>query len=274
MSEDGDRYYIRSLARGMAVLRVLSDRGAPTSLSEIAVQASIPLPTAFRVVRTLVGAGFLEAFEDGTYGLGVGAVRLGLAAMANMDLVRVAEPHLRRLAAGTSETVNLGILNDVEVLYLVRIRNADLVTADIHVGTSLPAAASSMGKVLLASLSTDAVGGRLDRIDYEYAQGPNALRTAREFQQQLNDVRARGWASQDEELAYGLRSVSAPVRDHHGATSAAVNIAVSAGRWPLNRMVDVLLPALRETCDEISFALGMPRESRVGSPPGGDRESD
>ena len=255
-SPDRDAYVIRSLARGMAVLRVMTDCGTALPLTEIASRTQLPMPTAFRVVRTLVADGFLEETDSGSYGLGVASLRLGFAALGGMDLIRVAEPALRRLARNTNETVNLGILDDVETLYLQRIRNTDLVTADIRVGSSLPAAAASMGKLLLAFLPDDILADRLTRLDYSYAQGPNAIRNADEFRREIESVRTQQWASQDEELAYGLRSIAAPVRDHSGSVIAAVNIAVPAGRWPLDELIGQLLPVLIKTCQEISAALG------------------
>ena len=67
-----------------------------------------------------------------------------------MDLVEVATPRLQRLAAATGETVNLAVLTGDRVLYLVRLRNSDLVTANIQVGSTLPAVHTSIGKLLLA----------------------------------------------------------------------------------------------------------------------------
>ena len=263
-SEDRDAYVVRALARGMAVLRVMSDGGAPLPLTEIATRTELALPTAYRIVRTLVADGFLVETESGAYGLGVAALRLGFAAMGGMDLNRVAEPALRKLARNTNETVNLGILDDVQTLYLQRIRNTDLVTADVRVGSFLPAAASSMGKLLLAYLPDPVVEDRLSRLDYAYPQGPNAIRSVKAFRREIDVIRGRGWASQDEELAYGLRSIATPICDHTGAVVAAANIAVPAGRWPMTKLIGQLLPQLLATSREISVSLGM---TAVSYPP-------
>lgn len=262
-SDERDAYTVRALARGTAVLRVFAESAGPLPLTEIASRTGLPLPTAFRIARTLVADGFLAETASGEYRLGVASMRVGLAALRGMDLIRVAEPELRKLARGTNETVNLGILDDVQTLYLLRIRNADLVTADIRVGSSLPAAASSMGKLLLAHLPEESLAGRLVRLDFSYAQGPNAIRGMEAFRSEIDLIRQKGWASQDEELAYGLRSIAAPVRDHNGTVIAAVNIAVPAQRWPMDELIGQLLHVLTQTCAEISTELGMPSELRA-----------
>lgn len=274
MAPELDGYVIRSLSRGLQVLRMLTDRAAPVALTEICADTKLPMPTGFRIVRTLVSEGFLRDL-NGRYVLGPSSLRLGLAAMTGMELLRHAEPPLRRLARSTNETVNLGILDDVDVVYLQRVRNADLVTADIRVGSTLPACAASMGKLLLGSLPDDVLDERLPRLDYSYAQGPNAVRDAIQMRRELELVRQRGWASQDEELAYGLRSVAAPIRNHSGDVVAAVNIAVPAGRWSMAELVEQLLPKLAATCAEISDASGpsddLPTPTATASPAGATR---
>ena len=181
---------------------------------------------------------------------------LGFAALRSLDLVQLAEGPLRRLAEKTGQTVNLGTLSEDRVTYLIRLRNNDLVTANIQVGSRLPAVSTSIGKMLLSDLDDEALERRLSDASFRAAQGPNAIATLAGLRPALAKIRKQGWAAQDEELAHGLRSVAAPVRDASGRLVAAANVAVPAMEFPSARLVDELLPPLREACGEISRLLG------------------
>ena len=86
--------------------------------------------------------------------------------------------------------------------------------------------------------------------------GPNAECSLDELRPGLAAIRARGWATQDEELAYGLRSVTAPVRGENAAVVAGANLAVQSRDWPAARITRELRPMVLETCADISRLLG------------------
>ncbi len=86
--------------------------------------------------------------------------------------------------------------------------------------------------------------------------GPNAKTSLDELRPELERIRAQGWAMQDEELAYGFRSVAAPVRGESGAVLAGANLALQSRDWPVQRIVRELAPRLLQTCAEISRLLG------------------
>lgn len=259
MGEPPD-YRIKALARGLEVLRCWDGSRGELHLTDIAEKACLPLPTTLRIVRTLVASAFLEPTEDGGYRPGLAALRLGFAALDGMDIVRVAERPLHELAERTMETINLGVLDDVDIRYLLRIRNADLVTADIRVGSRLPASCTSMGKMLLAHLPDDQLAELLQRLDLNAGRGPNAAHGRSSLVAELGPIRTWGWSSQDEELAYGLRSVAVPIRDRSGAVVAAVNMAVPATRWSMDELTSKFLPELTATAVLISEGLGFSAE--------------
>ncbi len=249
-------YQVEALAKGLRLLGLFSEQRVAMKLTDMAAETGVPLPTAFRIAATLVAEGFLEQLPDGSYRPAPKVLTLGFSALRGLDLVQLAEGPLRRLADTTGLTVNLGTLSEDKVLYLIRLRNGDLVTANIQVGSRLPAAYTSMGKLLLAELDDADLAARLTEQSFAGRAGPNAAHSLDELRPMLAVIRAQGWAVQDEELAYGLRSVAAPVRDSSGRTVAAVNVAVPAREYPAARMVGELRPRLQATCDEISRLLG------------------
>ena len=224
------------------MLSVFSEQRPTWRITDIAAEVSLPLPTAYRIVMTLTAEGYLDHLPSGEYRPGVRVLTLGTAALRSLDLVELATPKLQELANATKETVNLAVLTGDQVLYLVRLRNSDLVTANIRVGSLLPAVHTSIGKLLLAFLDEDELARCITSESFDGTTGPNAKRSLDELRPELAAIRAQGWATQDEELAYGLRSVAAPVRGENGAVVAGANLAVQSRDWPAARITRELRP--------------------------------
>lgn len=248
---------VEALARGLSVLSLFSEAEPCLRLNDIAQRAGLPLATVHRLVSTLEGEGYLERLPDQRLRPAPAVLTLGFAALQGQDLLQASAVALRHLAEVTGQTVNLGVLNGESVLYLVRLRSTDLVTANIQVGSRIPAVHSSMGKVLLAALPDRDLRRRVSSASLAAGRGPNAVRTLPQLRAQLATIRGQGWGCQDEELASGLRSVAAPVRQGTADTVvAAVNVAAQATVWPLETMQEKFLPALLEAAARVSRGLG------------------
>ncbi|MGH3173762.1 MAG: IclR family transcriptional regulator, partial [Streptosporangiaceae bacterium] len=215
----------------------------------------LPMPTVYRVVMTLASEGYLDHLPNGDYRPGVRTLTLGTAALRSLDLVAIATPKLQELGERTGETVNLAVLSGDGVLYLIRLRNSDLVTANIQVGSTLPAVHTSIGKLLLAHLDEADLQSRITDASFAANSGPNAKVSLAELRDELRTIRDQGWAMQDEELAYGLRSVAAPIIAPDGRVLAGVNLAVQAQDWSTQRIIRELRPAVLATCGEITGLL-------------------
>jgi IclR family pca regulon transcriptional regulator len=249
---DKPEYRVESLAKGLRLLSLFTEQRPTWRVTDLAEAAGLPMPTAYRVVMTLTAEGYLDHLPNGDYRPGVRVLTLGTAALHSLDLVALATPRLQQLAASTGETVNLAVLTGDRVLYLVRLRNSDLVTANIQVGSTLPAVHTSIGKLLLAQLDEADLRERVSDASFPAQHGPNAKVSLDELRQELAQIREQGWAVQDEELAYGLRSVAGPISGPDGRVVAGVNLAVQARDWSAQRIVRELKPVVLATCAEIS----------------------
>jgi IclR family transcriptional regulator, pca regulon regulatory protein len=249
-------YRVEALAKGLRILSLFTEQRPTWRISDIAPAVGLPLPTVYRVVMTLAAENYLEHLPNGDYRPGVRVLTLGTASLRSMDLVEIATPHLQKLAQETGETVNLCVLTGDRVLYLVRLRNSDLVTANIRVGSTLAAVHTSIGKLLLAYLDPDDLTTRISASSFAPNHGPNAKESLAELRTDLDKIRQDGWAIQDEELAFGLRSVAAPVFNADGEIVAGANVAVQARDWSSQRIVRELRPKIVATCHDISALLG------------------
>ena len=251
-------YRVEALAKGLRILSLFDEKRPSWRVSDLASAAGLPMPTVYRAVMTLAAEGYLDQLPDGGYRPGVRTLTLGTAALRSLDLVEIATPKLQQLAGRSGETVNLAVLSGDRVLYLVRLRNSDLVTANIQVGSTLPAVHTSIGKLLLSYLDEAELAARITDASFAANSGPNAKLSLAELRGELRTVRDQGWAMQDEELAYGLRSVAAPIVGPDGRVLAGVNLAVQARDWSSQRIVRELRPAVLATCSEISGLLTGP----------------
>jgi IclR family pca regulon transcriptional regulator len=252
---DKPEYRVEALAKGLRILSLFDEQRPSWRVTDLAAAAGLPMPTVYRVVMTLTSEGYLDHLPNGDYRPGVKTLTLGTAALRSLDLVGIATPKLQRLGDTTGETVNLAVLTGDRVLYLVRLRNSDLVTANIQVGSTLPAVTTSIGKLLLANLDDADLRERITPESFAAQHGPNAKVSLDELREELASIREQGWAMQDEELAYGLRSVAGPITGADGSVVAGVNLAVQARDWSTQRIVRELRPAVLATCAEISGLL-------------------
>lgn len=249
-------YRVEALSKGLKILTLFTEQRPTWRVSDIAPAVDIPLPTVYRMVMTLVAEGYLDHLPNGDYRPSTKVLTLGSAALRSLDLVELATPRLQQLGQATGETVNLAVLTGDRVLYLVRLRNSDLVTANIQVGSTLAAVHTSIGKLLLSYLEPATLDALITDDSFQVNHGPNAKESLDELRGELAKIRTEDWAMQDEELAFGLRSVAAPVRDRTGTVVAGANVAVQSRDWSSQRIVRELKPEITRACEEISQLLG------------------
>lgn len=242
--------FVEALARGLDVIKAFRP-GRPTmTLSEVAAEAGLARPTARRFLLTLQQLGYVRADPSG-FALTPRVLELGTAYVESLALWDVARPHMEALVAKTNESTSIAQLDGSDVVYVARVAVPKIVALSVTIGTRFPALQTSLGKVLLAALSDDEVDAVLAEPS---RSGIEPLRTPTRDERTavLCEVRARGWALSDEELARGIRSVAAPLRDGRGRVVAALNVNAHAGETSLERLTCEHLPALLTAAANVS----------------------
>ena len=254
--------FSQSLERGLLILSSFSENRPVLGISDLGRAVGLNRSTTYRYVATLAKLGYLQQDPDSRkYSLGPRVVDLGFAAINSMEITRVAGPFLQALSDETGYTVSMAVLDGPDIVYVDRRRSGRAGTfamgLHLHVGSRLPAYCTSMGKVLLAHQEPAALRDLVDRTDLA-RRGPKTITAREQLMVALNRVRRTGFALNDEELAPGLRSLSAPVRDRSGAVVAAVNIAVHLTVWntSVESVMSRLEAPLRRATTEISTRLG------------------
>jgi IclR family pca regulon transcriptional regulator len=242
--------FVEALARGLDVLACFDAHHRNMSLSEVATAAGLARPTARRLLLTLEELGFVRSSAGG-FALTPKVLSLGAAYVSSLGLWDIARPHLEDLVARTGESSSMAQLDGSDIVYVARVSVPKLIALRVDIGTRFPAVQTSQGKVLLAALPPD----QLDRSLAEPSRAglpPYIGRSPEQLRAELMEVRARGWAVADEELAPGVRSVAVPVRDGTGAVRAAMNVTVHAAETSRERLLSEHLPLLLRTAGEVS----------------------
>jgi IclR family pca regulon transcriptional regulator len=254
------RSHSQSLERGLAILSSFTSVRPLLGVSELAREVNLNRSTTHRYIATLAALGYLQQDTlTKKYRLGPRVVDLGFSAINSMELREISAPHLQRLSDEVGQTVNMAILDGSDILYIERCRSSGRgqreIDLNLHVGSRLPAYCTSMGKAMLAFLPEDELEAAIGNAEFTRL-GPNT-RTSREaLLEDLERVRATGIAVNDEELAYGLRSIAVPVRGAAGNVVAAINLAAHRTMVSLDDLIVRLGPPLIRCAGEISARLG------------------
>ncbi|MHA6627368.1 IclR family transcriptional regulator domain-containing protein [Pseudonocardia sichuanensis] len=242
--------FIEALARGLEVIAAFPPNRPAMTLAEVAAATNLARPTARRILLTLEDLGYVRVVERG-YSLTPRVLELGVSYVRSMGLWDVARPHLERLVAQTHESCSIAQLDGSDIVYVARVAVPKIVSLAVQIGTRFPALATSLGKVQLAALPPD----ELERVLAEPTRSglvPRWQPDRAERDSALREVRARGWALTDEQLALGIRSVAAPLRDGSGRVIAGVNVNCHAAETSMERLVEHHLPLLLQAAGEIS----------------------
>lgn len=245
--------FVKSLARGLAVIRAFDSEHPQLTLAEVARRAEIPAAAARRFLRTLQTLGYVRGGER-FFSLTPKVLELGYSYLSSLSLPELMQPHLEVLSRTVGESVSGAVLSGAEIVYVTRVPTQRIMAVAITIGTRFPAAATSMGRMLLSGLPASEVDRLLEGMPLEqFTENTVALRS--ELHARLDEVRAQGWAMVEGELENGLRSIAAPIKDRQGTVVAAINVSASTSQRAREETLEEHLPLLLETAAAISREL-------------------
>lgn len=246
---------IQSVSRALSILELFSDKRPSLRVSEVAELTGINRATCYRFCQTLRELGYLEELGGRRFRPGLKAVSLAHSALSSRELPELALPYLRQLRETVNETVNMGLLDDTDVVYVARVLSDHLIALRLYVGSRLPAYASSLGRAQLAFLPEEEAEEILDRSELTPITSHTII-NRRRLTAELKRIRSRGYALNDQEIANGLRGVAAPVLAASGRPIAAINISVPRPLSEPGEIENVLAPKVMATARDIGALAG------------------
>jgi IclR family acetate operon transcriptional repressor len=245
----------QSLMRALTLLERLSEAPGGVSLTDLSQQLGMPAATVHRLLSTFEELDFVEQdAEQGLWFVGLKAFTVGNAFLNRRDFVASARPHMHHLVEQCGETVNLGVIDQGEVVFISQVESQEVMRMIVRLGSRSPIHASGVGKALLANMPEQRVASILQRrglvrFTDHTIDNPASLRA------ELEQVRQQGYALDDEEHAVGLRCVAAPIFDENGQALAAISLSGPKARIVDSRLIE-LGNAIRQTAVEITQVLG------------------
>ncbi len=222
---------VQSVHRALDLLEVVAAGGGILTIGEIATAASIPLPTAHRLLRTLVDRGYMRQTPDRRYALGLRV--LPLSASASSMVGAGAERLLSRLVDVLGETANLAMRDGDRVTYVAQVPGRHSMRMFTEVGRSVDPHCTAVGKALLAESSDDEARAVLGRTGLT-RHTPHTVTDPEQLIAELAEVRRLGYAMDEGEQEVGVRCIAVAV------PSSTVQLAVSVS-GPAARVTDELV---------------------------------
>ncbi|MCV7175283.1 IclR family transcriptional regulator domain-containing protein [Mycolicibacterium sphagni] len=246
------RDFVQSLERGLAIIRVFGPQQPAMTVSEISAELGLTRAAVRRFLLTLSELGYVRA-QGNRFELTPRVLELGYSYLSALSFPDIALPRLEQLVAATSEASEGSILDDGDIVYVVRVPGPAMMTISVNVGARRPAYVTAMGRVLLAHLPEDQLEAYLATHELEPIL-PRTITSKDVFRGELDKVRKQGFALVNQELEEGLVAVAVPVRDRSGRVRAAINLSTHVGRKSVEEM-QALVPEVQAAARDIETEL-------------------
>lgn len=245
---------VQAVDRALRILQVLASNEKLMSLSKIARATSMPPSTVHRMLATMRTRGFVRHDEDErSYGVGLAVLPLAEAAKAQATISREAQPILERLAAEIDETASLVLLDGNSGTYSLIARSDRSIGLSVSMGQFVPLHCTAGGKAILAHLPIES-RERFINVPLK-AYTLNTITNHIRLSEELAEIRARGYAVDNEEREVGMRCIAAPVFNYNGDVIGAVGVSGTSNQISVDRDLKLAGP-IRTAAHEISCALG------------------
>ena len=235
----------------MALLETLSHHHDPVSLKQLALETGLHPSTAHRILAAMVTSGFVERPDPGSYRLGIRLLELGNVVKSRISIREAAMPHMQELHQRLGESVNLGVRQGDDIVYVERTSSGRSSVRVVHlVGARAPLHVTAVGKLYLSGESPAALR------DYAKRTGlpgftSTSLTSLPALERELDRVRRHDVAFDNEEIEQDLRCIAAPVRDDAGDLVAGISVSA-----PAERHNPDWAPLVKQAADRISAAIG------------------
>ena len=237
---------VRSVERVFDLLSIITASGGESSLSELASRAELPLPTIHRLLRTLIPLGYVRQLPNRSYALGPGLIRLGNA--AGLQLGTYAQPVLQGLVDELGESANMAVLDGQMVVYVGQAQSSHSMRMFTEVGRRAHMHDTGVGKAILAALPEQQV---LSIVTSMGMPTPTVKShgTVESLLADLEVIRERGYAVDDEEQEIGVRCFSMVLPNAPTPTAISVSGPTTRVDWEFGERA---VPLLRDAAQRLS----------------------
>ncbi len=247
-----------TLGKAMAVLEIVAAADEPMRFTDILRRSDQPRGTLHRQLSNLIEEGLLAVNRDHSYSLGIRLLKFASKAWAGNEFRTIAEPHLRRLHEQTGETVHLGVLRGLDVIYLDKVESRKAVRMYSQIGNASPVYCTGVGKAALSCLPQAELDRLLPRIVF-HRYTEHTLTSIEALSAELAEIRRTGTAFDREEHEAGIRCVAAPIHSADRTFLAGISVTGPAYRVSdaaLDAWAGLVRDAAHMVMDDMANRLG------------------
>jgi DNA-binding IclR family transcriptional regulator len=253
------------VSRAARLLRHIAGGDTVTNMSRTARQLGINRTTLLRLLHALEAERFIEPQGESGWRIGVGLISLTAQAFFSQDMVQTSVPVLSGLAENLSLSAHLGVLDGLEVVYLVRRAPNHAFASNIRIGSRLPAHAANMGRAILSHLPPERVEQMYAAVELKRVT-PHTPVTLLQLRTQLDADRAAELAWSDGNYEAGISSVAAAIFDGTNAPIAALNVSGQSAQFSGPERRAQIAAAVSAAALQISQRLGWRGPDRARMP--------
>lgn len=249
-----DQYIVKPIAKALNLLRTLGNAGQELTLSELSRLGGLPKSTTFKYLRTMLASGYIDHDpHTDTYRVGLVMWELGRLVGERMRVREVALPVMQELGRRFDETVNLGVLDGQEIVYVEMVESSQALRMRAELGGRDNVYSTALGKSMLAALPGESWRAHVPR--RLPARTTRTARTIADLAHQIEVARTRHFAVDLGENEDGVWCIASAIRDHKNGVAGG--ISVSAPKIRLTpELEQAISQAVMEAANQIGQRLG------------------
>lgn len=246
----------QSANKALAIIEFLSYSKEPLRLADIAAGLEYNPSTALRFLNSLESAGYIYKDPDSLkYQMTFKICALAYQISLNSGLVEISTKPMKELSAHLRECVCLAVAQNDMVVYLF---SADgpytMLKTTQRIGNTSPMHCTGVGKIILSEFSIEDIDKVISRVGMpRYTD--HTLTTKEALLEELELIRRRGYAYDNEECEIGARCIAFPIRDYTGKIIASLSVTGPVIRIT-DEFIDKNFRIIQDTVNEISYRMG------------------
>jgi DNA-binding IclR family transcriptional regulator len=242
----------QTVSRAIDILEFCSIR--PREIREIASEIGVHRTTALRMMQTLSAGGFVRRDDFGRYGVGFRLAGLAQAALEQFDLRTVVHPYIVKLSESTGQTTQFAVPQGNHIVYVDKIEPSQGISLNTTIGGFVVIHTAGVSKAILANLPASRCDEIIEGATFEKFNA-NTISSPEELRARLDEVRQRGWATDEGEYDVVSNCIAAPVRGHSNQIAGAISITAFREKTDIDALREYLSELLLTTT-AISHELG------------------
>jgi len=254
---------VAAVTHAITLLKALPTNGEKIGVNELARRVGLHKSTVSRLLSTLGEHEFIERHaETGHISLGIGLLAMVSPLLGRLDVVKAAKPILDIVAEETGETASLALWSGHEAVMVEQTLGARAVMHYAWPGKCVPAHTTAVGKIFLAYLPQ----ASLDKVLSTGLKRHTSfsITDPAELKSELEDIRSRGFADNDQENELESCGIASIVRNFRGDPVAALTVAVPKHRFEAHQKNAIISSVLRGA-EKLSRRLGYAAEDAIAA---------